>query len=704
MGRVKGFEILTAPFVVAHLQVGLYLRDLGVPLADGQRAAIHLTNSLTGWDDGPHPDLPIPELAAERDAAERVKREAEVLVVLGNPPYEALAAVPVGEERALRDAYSTTERAPAPVGRATNDLFVRFFRAAERAIVERAPGHGVVCFVTKSVWLDGLGHSGMRERYLDVFSKIWVDNLNGDSRETGKRTPDGAPDPSVFALGGNRSPIQSGVSVTTLVRRPDEAGDGEAEVYYRDLWGKTKLDELRFTSDLTGTDGYSHLAPRARLGYPLVPRRVGDGYLDWPRLTDLFPFSSPGVISARADLVVDIDESRLRERIRKYFDADIPFEALAEVSARAVETTRRFAARDVRQELVARGVEPGAFVRYLYRPFDLRHLYWEPETKLVEEKRPELRPQMFDGNVWLTAAMRERKGYNPPVVTSSLGSFHTVESGASYFPLFVRPSALPSELFDDVGDADRVANLSPSARDYLRSLGASDEPEALFYHTLATLHSPLYREDHSGALRQDWPRVPLPATYEALRESAAVGRRVATILDTERAAVGVTDGQVTPEFAVIAVPERTDGQPFDPSGGDGALTAGWGRLQNGKVFGGKGRLPSRPPSPGERLAMGAEARRLGAGDHTYDVAINDGAVWQNVPPAVWEFTMGGYPVLKKWLSYRERDVLGRDLTADEVRHFQHTARRIAAIITMAGELDAAHRAVLASSVGESVDA
>ena len=291
--RLVGFEILTAPFVVAHLQIGLFLRERGVPLNDGQRAAVYLTNALTGWNDEPDATLPIPELAAERDAAERVKREAEVLVVIGNPPYEALAAVPIGEERQLREAYRTTERAPEPVGRATNDLFVRFFRVAEKAIVDRRPHHGIVCFVTKSVWLDGSGHTGMRERYLDVFSKLWIDNLNGDSRETGKRTPDGHKDPSVFALGGNRSPIKSGVAVATLVRSKDEGGTSEGELYYRDLWGETKIEELTLTADLSGTANYDQLAPRARLGYPFAPRKVGEAYLDWPKLPSLFPFWNP---------------------------------------------------------------------------------------------------------------------------------------------------------------------------------------------------------------------------------------------------------------------------------------------------------------------------------------------------------------------------------------------------------------------------
>lgn len=689
--RLIGFEILTAPFVVAHLQIGLYLREKRVPLGEEQRAAVFLTNALTGWDDGPHPTLPIPELAAERDAAERIKQHAEVLVVLGNPPYEALADVPVGEERALREAYVTTKRAPAPVGRATNDLFVRFFRVAERAIVERPPEHGVVCLVTKSVWLDGMGHVGMRERFLDVFSRIWIDNLNGDSRETGKRTPEGKPDPSVFSLGANRSPIKSGVAVATLVRKPERPAEGDAEVVYRDLWGKTKLVELAATSDLTGTSGYRRVATQARLGFPFAPRSVRDGYFTWPSLTELFPFSSPGVITARADLVEDIDQGALRDRIGKYFDPAVPFEALRDLTPAAVRSTKRFDARDVRTKLSRRGLSPGEFVRFLYRPFDSRWLFWEPDTKLIEEKRPQLRAQWFDGNVMLTAAARERKGYSPPVVTTALGSFHTVESGASYFPLKVKPGTLPSDLFDESGDAsDSVPNLSREAVAYLKQVGMVDDPEVLFYHSLAVLHAPAYQTESSGALRQDWPRVPLPEDPEDLEWSARLGRRLAALLDVDRPVVDLLDE--CPPLRAVAVPTREDLGPFDTHAGDGYVDAKWGRRQDGAVYSGAGRFVRR-----EFASYEIDVQAL-FGGRTVDVFLNARSYWSNVPEPAWLFRLGGYPVLRKWLSYRETSVLGRHLTDGEVLHFQDAARRICALLLMHADLDSSYHRV-ADTVG-----
>jgi predicted helicase len=215
MERIFGFEILPAPFVVAHLQLGLLLQQLGVPLSqrNHERVGVYLTNALTGWvpPRAPKTRLLFPELEEERDAAEKVKREVPILVILGNPPYNGFAGVAVAEERDLSDAYRTTIRAPAPQGQGLNDLYVRFFRMAERRIVEKR-GEGVVCLISNYSWLDGLSFPGMRERYLDVFDRIRVDCLNGDKYKTGKLTPEGEPDPSIFSTEFNPEGIQVGTA------------------------------------------------------------------------------------------------------------------------------------------------------------------------------------------------------------------------------------------------------------------------------------------------------------------------------------------------------------------------------------------------------------------------------------------------------------------------------------------------------------
>ncbi len=218
--RVLGFEIMPAPFIVAHLQVGSVLQRLGASLEDHERASVYLTNALTGWDPISSKPLPFPGLEEERKKAEQLKQEAPILVILGNPPYNGFAGVAIKEERDLSVAYRNVQRVRKPEGQGLNDLYVRFFRMAERRIVDKE-GRGIVCLISNYSWLDGLSFTGMRERYLDAFDAIRVDSLNGDKYKTGKTTPDGKPDPSIFSTEHNREGIQVGTAIATLVREAD---------------------------------------------------------------------------------------------------------------------------------------------------------------------------------------------------------------------------------------------------------------------------------------------------------------------------------------------------------------------------------------------------------------------------------------------------------------------------------------------------
>ena len=260
-GRVFGFEIMPAPFVVAHLQVGLTMQALDAPLAeDGdERAGVFLTNALTGWEPRVQKPLPFPELEEERERAESVKRDTPVLVILGNPPYNGYAGMAVDEERGLSSAYRTTRQVRRPEGQGLNDLYVRFFRMAERRIAEKT-GRGVVCFISNYSWLDGLSFTGMRERYLESFDAIRIDNLNGDKYRTGKTTPDGDPDPSIFSTPEDPVGIQVGTAITTLVRKADHLPADK--VAFRHLWGQAKREELTATAE-TGPDTlYDSFQPR----------------------------------------------------------------------------------------------------------------------------------------------------------------------------------------------------------------------------------------------------------------------------------------------------------------------------------------------------------------------------------------------------------------------------------------------------------
>ena len=677
--RVFGFEIMPAPFVVAHLQVGLTMQDLDAPLADDgmERAGVFLTNALTGWEPRTTKPLPFPELEEERDRAERVKQETPILVILGNPPYNGFAGMAVDEERELSDAYRSTKRVRRPEGQGLNDLYVRFFRMAERRIAEKT-GQGVVCFISNYSWLDGLSFTGMRERYLEAFDAIRIDCLNGDKYKTGKVAPDGSPDPSIFSTQGDPVGIQIGTAIATLVRKADHAPADK--VSFRSLWGEAKRAELLESSETEPTHAYSGIDPALPLGLPFVQIAVSECWFDWPALPDLFPVSFPGVKTSRDGFLVDIDLDRLRVRIYDFFDTALSHEEIARRYPNVMKTTARFDAPAVRETLLARG-EPdgGGFIRYAYRPFDMRWLYWEAETKLLDEKRADYKPHVFKGNMWLVTQQKPRRDWSSPQVIAHIGCLDLMDRSATCIPARVRDESIGS-------DSVCRPNLSGKAQHWLERLDSSVED--LFHHVLAVLHDPAYREANAGALRMEWPRIPLPGwpdgeaegAAEALARSAARGRDLAVLLDPDMPVPGVTEPLLRPEIAAIAVPATTDGRNM--AGDDFALTAGWGHFGSGDaVMPGQGRIVERAYTADERSALGDALPTLGT--TTFDIYLNTRAFWRNVPAAVWTYKLGGYQVLKKWLSYRERFILDRSLSPEEVQHFTDTARRIAAILATA---------------------
>ena len=239
-----------------------------------------------------------------------------ILVILGNPPYNGFAGMAVDEERALSDAYRMTKRVRRPEGQGLNDLYVRFFRMAERRIAEKT-GQGVVCFLSNYSWLDGLSFTGMRERYLEAFDAIRIDCLNGDKYKTGKVAPDGSPDPSIFSTPSDPVGIQVGTAITTLVRKADHVP--AATIDFRHLWGQAKREELVETAESVPDGLYDSVEPLLSLGLPFARTAVSEAYFDWPALPELFPVSFPGVTTSRDSFLVDSDLDRLKERVIDIF-------------------------------------------------------------------------------------------------------------------------------------------------------------------------------------------------------------------------------------------------------------------------------------------------------------------------------------------------------------------------------------------------
>ena len=176
---------------------------------------------------------------------------------------------------------------------------------AERRIVDKT-GRGVVCFISNYSWLDALSFTGMRERYLEAFDAVRIDCLNGDKYKTGKTTPEGKPDPSIFSSPGDPGGHSGGN------RHCDAGAQGgshapQEKSRFRHLWGRTKREELLESSEAEPDALYEKIEPILPLGLPFAPMRVSEGWFNWPALPDLFPTAFPGVKTSRDGFLVDVD-------------------------------------------------------------------------------------------------------------------------------------------------------------------------------------------------------------------------------------------------------------------------------------------------------------------------------------------------------------------------------------------------------------
>ncbi|OHB80435.1 MAG: DNA methyltransferase [Planctomycetes bacterium RBG_16_55_9] len=735
--RVFGFEILPAPFVVSHLQIGLMLRHLGAPLNpdSNERAGVYLTNALTGWEplEDPKTLLPFPELKEERDAANRVKQETPILVILGNPPYNAFAGTSPDEEGGLVEPYKgaytvdvttksgrrkqiTKYRLSDPINEGgwgikkynLDDPYIRFFRIAERRIVKS--GKGIVTYISNYSWTQEASFVIVRERLLQSFDKFWIENMHGN-RKISEYAPDGRTSETVFSIPGFSPGIRQGIVISLWLRcEANERKPGKVgKVLYRDDLDAAKASERRqqLLSSLTLKNfdrKYEKVEPSKVNRYSFRPSSVEGEYMEWPSVIELcHQIPSNGLMEKRGGALIEIDRKTLAERMKDYYDAKIEWNTLHSRIDGLAKNAARYNAQVCRRKVLkAETYDESRLYQYALRPFDNRWCYYSPVRPLWNEPRPSYYEQCWDGNSFLMT--RPGGVANPegvPLFHSTILGDNDFQRGhAYYFPIRLREesqnSATDGAMEKMYGQQKREvlvrANLSKVASDYLSELGIVDPDkdaetsELIWMHALAIGYSPIYLKENTDGIRQGWPRIPLPGTKKALLKSAELGRRVAALLDTEKGVQGVTCGKIDTLLKDIAVVSKVGGGTLNPDEGHLDVTAGWGHAGKGGVcMPGKGKYELREQR--------SESLKRAFGTETMDVYLNDEAYWSNVPKCIWDYYIGGYQVIKKWLSYREKGMLGSGLKIEEAEYVTEMARRLAALILMQGELDANYEAV-----------
>jgi hypothetical protein len=520
------------------------------------------------------------------------------------------------------------------------------------------------------------------------------------NRKISEYAPDGRTSETVFAVPGFSAGIQQGVVISLWVKSGKKPANN-LRVLYRDDLTAARAQERRAQllaslSDPHFTEHYGSATPNETNRYSFRPSRTSSDYLSWPRLVDLCGETpSNGLMEKRGGALIDIDRAALVRRMNLYYDPATDWDTLEQLRTGFTEEAAGFNPKLVRSKVMAaEKFNPLQVRRYALRPFDTHWCYYSAVSPLWNRSRPNLWAQAWDGNSFvLTRFRRAKSPEGPPFsFTQLLSDDHYLSPDAVAIPIRVRPEMRKQGAGQLALMGDRgiiTANLSPAARAYLGaftlpSADADSETAALLWmHALAMGFAPEYLRENDDGIAQDWPRVPLPNSPELLKASAALGTRLAALLDTERPVIGVTAGAIRPELKSVGVVEGT--MPLNLS-----MTAGWGSAgRDGVTMPGKGKRVTRAPRPEECV--------VGLGETTHDVYLNEDTYWRNVPDRVWEYRIGGYQVIKKWLSYREADLLGRPITQDEAREVRDMARRIAAIILLEPALDANYAAVKAAT-------
>jgi hypothetical protein len=533
----------------------------------------------------------------------------------------------------------------------------------------------------------------LRERLLKNFDKFWIENMHGN-RNISEYAPDGRTSETVFAQEGFSPGIRQGVVISLWVKtgQPDTL----KQVFYCDSFNQAKADERR-KALLSSLDDphrqtkYAKVSPTKGNRLSFKPSNVGDSYASWLTLPDLAEIRSDGVFEKRAGALIDIERTTLSSRMRAYFDPEKRLSELATIVPGLARDAARFDATKAREKVLkCESFSDSRIVRLAVRPFDVRYCYYSPTRPLWNEPRPTLRQHFGNSNKFLVSRLKTgATGISSPIYMSSALIDGQIIS--------VNPSAIPLQLTtgnaasQDDWFSITKANLSEVSRRYLTALGLPNPDtdqstaELIWMHALAIGYSPAYLHDNADGIRENWPRIPLPASKEALLASAVLGRDVAALLDTEASVPGVTSGAIRDELKPIAVVSRVGSGALTAA--EFALTAGWGSGgQGGITMPGKGKTEPRAAGPDEQAAGFGAAPTL-------DVYLNATAYWKNVPQPVWDFTIGGYQVIKKWLSYRDQRVLGRPLTMAEIMEVTAMARRLAALVLLQPQLDENYLAV-----------
>ena len=605
--RLFGFELLVAPYTIAHLKLSLFLQSQGWR-AD-ERLRIYLTNTLEQPQEMQE-SLPFAEfITDEANAALSVKRDEPILVILGNPPYQRSSANPsrdadgslnfIGQ---LMENYRNVDGAPMMEQnlQALQGDYVKFIRWAQWRIERN--GEGVIGYIVNNGFLYGIIFRGMRQSLINSFNIIYCFNLHGSSR-IGEIVPDGETDENVFD-------IQQGTAILLCVKERNNVAP--AKIYYADLWGSRAEKYATLSDTDVQTTTWTELTPDSPF-YHFVPRHdqhIEEYEVGWG-LTDIFQASSIGIITARDRLTIHNTPEAVRSTVTDFMSLS---ESEARQRYRLPRDRRDWQIRLAQEDLQNHPEVEQHIVPINYRPFDTRYTYYTGHSRGFHcMPRPAVMQHLLtDENLALCThrIIRSATTWQHIFVTNKITDGNCVSNrdGPTHvFPLYLYPN--PEELGIST---ERSLNFKPAfltaiseALDLPQTapfnLPKGISPEEILAYIYAVLYSPTYRQRYYEFLKYDFPRIPMPQDIDQFRTLATLGQR---LIDWHL----LRDVQ-------IPTCHRFEGE------GDGVIAKI--RYEDNKIW------------------------------------INPTQHFTDVPEKVWEYEIGAYQVCEKWLKDRKGEELGR---------------------------------------------
>lgn len=611
------FELMMAPYVIGHLKLPLLLREkTGYQLKHNERPKFYLTNTLE-MEELPKSSFPgLSSLSGESYAAARIKKQKPILVILGNPPYRG-HSYNNGQwiSKEIRTYYEVDGK---PLGEKNpkwlQDDYVKFIRFAQWKIDQT--GEGILGFITNHSYMDNPTFRGMRQSLMNSFNEVHVLDLHGNSLKK-ERCPDGSKDQNVFD-------IRQGVAILLCIKKKDL----EKKVFHYERWGlrQDKYDWL-LENDIKTTD-WQEIKPKSEF-YLFIPREEAllEAYSKYPKITEIFPTNSVGIVTSRDDFVIDFDRQPLVGRIKVFRDKELSDEVI--IQTFKLKDKANWKVAKARKKVSKDDSWEEAITQILYRPFDIRWIFYHDE--LIERPRKEVMRHMMHENLGLIVnrqiRMHKIQHFLATSLPADLHILETANASAYLCPLYLYPDK--EDMFTQ-GSQEGKPNLNPKLIESLAEVYRKEPtPEEIFYYIYGILYSNVYRKKYAEFLKTDFPRVPFTRKCELFK---AIGKYGSKLVDLHLLRSAEVHDPIT-------------------------------------KFQGSGDNHVKRPRYVEK-----EER----------VYINNDQYFEGIDRDTWEYQVGGYRVLDKWL--KERRVI-KELSLDDIKHFCNVVTALKKTIAVQKEID-----------------